>query len=219
LYIANRLAIPNGKGRGTGRGGRETNNFLISRGFKIVTKDGTRISAQPNGQQPSSNATHGSYGKVTTKGGNPKSKNPRVSLKKLFDPSQLDFEVRTPERVRMARKLEAELVKGYRQWLEKKSRELKVANYQGLRCDAYEEERNNLIEAKSSGRREYIRMAVGQLLDYAYLGRKQFGRPNMAILLPRKPEAKLQEWLAEAKISVIWTQRRAFFDNANGQFI
>ena len=62
-------------------------------------------------------------------------------------------------------------------------------------------------------------MAVGQLLDYAYLGRKKFGSPNMAILLPRKPEAKLLEWLAEAKISVIWKQRRAFLDNANGQFI
>jgi hypothetical protein len=152
-------------------------------------------------------------------GSNPKSRKARVSLKTLFDPSQLDFEVRTPERVRMARKLEAELVKGYGQWLKKKPRELKVANYEGLRCDAYEEERNNLIEAKSSGRREYIRMAVGQLLDYAYLGRKKFGNPNMAILLPRKPEAKLLEWLAEAKISVIWKQRRAFLDNANGQFI
>jgi len=151
-------------------------------------------------------------------GSNSKSRSPRVSLKSLFDPSQFDFEVRTPERVRIARKLEAELVKGYRQWLGKKHRELKVANYQGLRCDAYEGERNNLIEAKSSGGREYIRMAVGQLLDYAYLGRKKFVSPNMAILLPRKPEANLLEWLAEVKISVIWKQRRTFLDNANGQF-
>lgn len=382
LYIVNTFVLPKSKeSRGTGRGGRQTNNFLISRGFKIVTKDGSRITAQTNRQQASSKATNGSDGNVI-KGANPrrrfwvvspnvkyqektvpewrqasidfsaafmgwgpddpkhkigpkfahaisegdviliarsfqrrpnvvgfgvvtgayqtrlrgftapgndkwqgsirtlspfiprtaipprlsimkvlnqtaalhelhpatdhqhrlicgwmatelsigmigkdgsgansKSRNGRVSLKKLFDPGQLDFEVRTPETVRMARKLEAELVNDYRQWLKEKVPELKVANYQGLRCDAYEEERNNLIEAKSSGRREYIRMAVGQLLDYAYLGRKKFGSPNMAILLPRKPEAKLLEWLAEAKISVIWKQRHAFVDNANGQFI
>jgi hypothetical protein len=208
LSIANRFVAPNAKLHGF-RGGRRTNNFLMSRGFTIVRKDGTRISAQTHRQHPSSKVS----------GSNPKSRNPRVSIKNLPDPSQLDFKVRTPEMVRMAKKREAELVKEYGRWLKKKLLELKVANYQGLRCDAYEEKRNNLIEAKSSGRREYIRMAIGQLLDYAYLGRKKLGSPNMAILLPKKPEAKLLEWLSELKISVIWKQRRAFVDNADGQFV
>jgi len=75
----------------------------MSRDFKIVKKDGTGISAQID----------------------PRSRNARVSLNTLFDPSQFDFHVRTRETVRMARKLEAELVKGYRQWLKQKPRELK----------------------------------------------------------------------------------------------
>jgi len=124
--------------------------------------------------------------------------------------------VRTTEKVREAKKREAELVKAYQHWLQK---ELKFVDYQGLRCDAYEEERNNLIEAKSSGRREYIRMALGQLLDYAYLGRTKIDRPNMAILLQEQPHAKLLQWLSELKISVIWRRGRAFDDNADGQFL
>jgi hypothetical protein len=36
---------------------------------------------------------------------------------------------------------------------------------------ARKENRKNLIEAKASDNRENIRMAVGQLLDYAYQGK------------------------------------------------
>jgi len=85
-------------------------------------------------------------------------------------------------------------------------------------CDAHEKDRNNLIEAKASNRREYIRMAVGQLLDYAFLGKEKFGTPYMAILLPKKPEPEILTWLHGLKISVIWKQRRTFVDNARGQF-
>ena len=46
---------------------------------------------------------------------------------------------------------------------------------EGLCCDRFEKKRHNLIEAKSSTKREYIRMAVGQLLDYAYQFEK-FGK-------------------------------------------
>lgn len=61
-------------------------------------------------------------------------------------------------------------------------------------------------------------MAVGQLLDYAYLGRADLGEPNMAILLPTKPDVSLIAWLSELNISVVWKERGKFRDNANGQF-
>jgi hypothetical protein len=61
-------------------------------------------------------------------------------------------------------------------------------------------------------------MAVGQLLDYACLGRHDLGNSNLAILLPRMPEPKVLDWLAELKIAVIWKQKRMFVDNADGRF-
>jgi hypothetical protein len=149
----------------------------------------------------------------------PKPPSAKAVLKSLADPNQLDFKMRTREMVRRARRKENVLVSEYKHWLENQGRELAVANYLGLRCDAYEEKRNNLIEAKSSTNREYIRMAVGQLLDYAYLGRADLGKPNMAILLPGKPDSKLLEWLDDLKIWVIWKHRREFLDNAEGTFV
>lgn len=90
--------------------------------------------------------------------------------------------------------------------------------YENLHCDAYEKERGNLVEAKWSADREYIRMAVGQLLDSSYLGRKRFGKPNMAILLPERPTSKSVEWLSERHNSVVWEEEDVFLDNANGLF-
>jgi len=90
--------------------------------------------------------------------------------------------------------------------------------YKNLRCDAFEAERKNLIEAKCSVRREYIRMAVGQLLEYAFLGRERFGACNKAILLPEKPDLHSIEWLSDFHINVIWKEKNAFLDDANGQF-
>jgi hypothetical protein len=152
-------------------------------------------------------------------GSKPHPPDSRTTIRPLSSVDKLEFEVRTREMVRSARKVEGELVNQYRKWLLKENRKLTVACYRGQRCDAYEEGRKNLVEAKSSVRREYIRMAVGQLLDYAYLGRATLGHPKMAILLPRKPELALLDWLSELNISIIWKRRNRFFDNADGQFI
>jgi hypothetical protein len=141
-----------------------------------------------------------------------------TSLQTLSHSGQLEFTVRTRQMIKVARKSEANLVKEYQQWLEKQQRELKIANYCGLKCDVYEESSKNLIEAKSSAKREHIRMAVGQLLDYAYLVRNDLGNSNLAILLPRRPEAKVLDWLAELQIAVIWKQKHTFVDNADGRF-
>jgi hypothetical protein len=141
-----------------------------------------------------------------------------AQLRSLPHDNQFEFEVRTPEKVRLAKKLEAQLVRAYEQWLKKKQRQLCIASYRGLRCDAYEAERANLIEAKCSARRGHIRMAVGQLLDYAHLGRSILGNANMAILLPKKPATDLMTWLRELNIGVIWRERRGFRDSANGRF-
>ena len=119
--------------------------------------------------------------------------------------------------MRKAKKREAALVRDYKRWLKNRGPVVRQLIYGRLLCDAYEKDRNNLIEAKSSIRREYIRMAVGQLLGYAFLGKEKFGTPHMAILLPKKPEAKILTWLEGLTIKVIWRQRKAFVDNAQGR--
>lgn len=132
---------------------------------------------------------------------------------------ELEYQVRTREQTRLAIKREAELVKGYSEWLGAQSRVIRTAWYGSLQCDAFEERRNNLIEAKCSSKREYIRMAVGQLLDYSHLGQEEFGDPNLAILLPKKPLPDIESWLKKKlRISIIWRDGKDFLDNANGRF-
>jgi hypothetical protein len=117
-----------------------------------------------------------------------------------------------------ANNVETALVGRYADWLEKQGCRLQAIRFGGLCCDGYEGNRRNLIEAKSSTKREDIRMAVGELLDYAFLARKKFGELNKAVLLPAKPKADIEKWLRDMRISVIWRELKSFSDNANGQF-
>ncbi len=131
---------------------------------------------------------------------------------------QLDYKVQTKAKVIKAEKVEAGLLERYRRWLAQQGRKLSAVKYRALQCDAYEEDRRNLIEAKSSARREHIRMAVGQVLDYAFQGRKKFGAAHKAILLPSEPSSEIVDWLDSLEIKVIWRDKKAFLDSANGQF-
>lgn len=131
---------------------------------------------------------------------------------------QLDYVFQTKASIREAQKTEAILLTRYGDWLAAKGRKLEAARFGKLQCDGYERARRNLIEAKSSVRREYIRMAVGQLLDYAFQGKGRLGELNKAILLPKRPSKDVQEWLASLGIKLIWRDGDAFVDNANGKF-
>ena len=145
----------------------------------------------------------------------------RLSETQLVDSPrhhQLDYLVRSKKQVTKARKNEACLLIGYQRWLKRRGRNLATTKYGNLQCDGFEMKRRNLIEAKSSISREHIRMAVGQLLDYAFQVEKKFGKPNMAILLPRKPHPNSVNWLPQRNISLVWPEKAAFVDNANGQF-
>jgi hypothetical protein len=131
---------------------------------------------------------------------------------------QEDYEVRTRATVKTAKKREAKLVAQYARWLERQGRTLSTVLYKKLRCDGYESARRNLIEAKSSASREHLRMAVGQLFDYSYQGRKKLGEPHLAILVPEEPSRDLKGWLASLGIHSIWRSKHDFLDTDNGQF-
>lgn len=130
-----------------------------------------------------------------------------------------DYEVRTERQITEARREEAKLLDNYKQWLKKKGRKLSRLQLGRNECDAWEAERQNLIEAKGTISRKDIRMAVGQLIDYAYQMRNDLGDPNKAILLPEKPYPSDVKWIESAGISVIWRNDRRFQDDAGGQFI
>ena len=106
----------------------------------------------------------------------------------------------------------------YRLWIKQQDRSLQVFRVHRLQCDAYEIDRANLLEAKCSSRREFIRMAVGQLLDYAHHAKAKIGECHKAILLPEQPKGSLMDWLDTLGISVVWEDGSVFLDNANGQF-
>lgn len=145
-------------------------------------------------------------------------KSTKAMLGKMPQDKQLEYMTRTREAVSRARKVEAELLARYCNSLEEQGKALKTITTGRLRCDGYEPERGNLIEAKSRSAREYIRMAVGQLFDYAFMGKTVRKRQNLAILLPNKPSKPIMDWLKTLEISVIWPQSSKFKDNAEGRF-
>ena len=84
-----------------------------------------------------------------------------------------------------------------------------------LFTDLYDRTRNNLVEAKGSGTRGEVRMAIGQLADYR---RFVEPAPRIAVLLPERPRADLEDLLLSQGISCVWPVGRSFADNADGAF-
>lgn len=115
--------------------------------------------------------------------------------------------------------MEARLLESFKTWLRKQDRVLESFKCGSLQCDGYEKAESNLIEAKCSAGREYVRMAVGQLLDYSFQSKAELGELHKAILIPDRPSSDIEEWLSSMSISLIWLAARdVFVDNANGRF-
>jgi hypothetical protein len=79
----------------------------------------------------------------------------------------------------------------------------------------YDKTRNNVIEAKGTGTRGDVRMALGQVLDYS---RFVDGDPGKAVLLPQRPRPDLEDLLASAGVHAVWPVDAGFEDNADGRF-
>jgi len=85
-----------------------------------------------------------------------------------------------------------------------------------IRCDFYNESREQLVEAKGSNLRGAIRMAIGELADY----RRHFrSGVKCAVLLPERPSSDIEALLSSQNVSVIWREGRGGFkDNVGGRF-
>lgn len=82
-------------------------------------------------------------------------------------------------------------------------------------CDIYDETRNNLVEAKGTGTRGELRMAIGQLMDY---GRFRTPAPALAVLTPTRPRPDLEALLKAAGVAAVWPDGDGFADNPDGRF-
>jgi hypothetical protein len=108
---------------------------------------------------------------------------------------------------------EQKLVVEFREWLERQSHE--VFRYQlrppgefaPLYCDLFDRTTNTLYEAKGSVARPAIRMAIGQLADYARLIESA---PRKALLVPEPPREDLLALLDSVGISVTWPDGEQF---------
>jgi hypothetical protein len=126
---------------------------------------------------------------------------------------------RTATEERVARRREARLVDDYRRFLGPPDGrlcryEIPLRGVPSLFTDAYDTKRHLLIEAKASVRRQDIRMAIGQLFDYArYLS----PRPRLAVLTPDQPTDELLKLLREHQIAAIWRTQNGFTEVQGGR--
>jgi hypothetical protein len=130
------------------------------------------------------------------------------------------YDVVTPAHVRRATRRESHLVNDYAAFLQAAGDVVKRTMLQRssggpLYSDIFNKTRNQLIEAKASGSRGEIRMAIGQLADY---GRFVSADARKAVLLEAKPHPDLLDLLKSQDIAVIWRHLERFVDTSDGDF-
>lgn len=126
------------------------------------------------------------------------------------------IEVSTAAQVHQVERVEAELVRRYRTWLDPDGTRLRgmVIPVDGslLRVDLFDPQRNLLIEAKAAVTRNHVRQAVGQLLDYQrYLS----PGPALAVLVPTEPSQDLARLPHVLGIDLIWEENEGFTHRAS----
>jgi hypothetical protein len=122
------------------------------------------------------------------------------------------FRVNPAKPVTEAERRESLLVQRYAAWLdeqghESKQRRIKPSDHaHSLKTDLFDLTANELVEAKGSVSRTYIRTAIGQILDY---GRYAKAR-RRAILLPSRPAQDMIDLLRALGISCIFEESGSF---------
>ena len=82
--------------------------------------------------------------------------------------------------------------------------EFKFENFKGrLKPDLWIADLNYVVEAKASSAREYVRLGIGQVLDYVNLAKIQGIQMKPALLLPNLPTSDLKELVSDLGITLI----------------
>ena len=115
---------------------------------------------------------------------------------------------------------EAALVARYVAWVEKElqssvqRQSIPTAAGHLMYTDAFVVKTRALIEAKASSSREHIRMALGQVLDYA----RYVPHSSLAILTPTRPSGEMIQLLVAHGVGAIWEQEQpGTFDSVTVQ--
>lgn len=131
------------------------------------------------------------------------------------------YDVETNHEVKRAHRQEQQLVARYVKYMVDRGdtvarHKIKVPAAKGsIFSDIFNETRGQLIEAKANSSRGNVRMAVGQLADYA-----RFLRPSVrrAVLFDSRPSDDLCDLLSRQGIAIIWPDGESFTDDAGGEF-
>jgi hypothetical protein len=127
---------------------------------------------------------------------------------------------RRPLKPIVAERRELPIVRAFKAYLEARGSEVgalgvvPTGEANEIFNDLYDKTRGLLVEAKATGTRDAVRMALGQLLDY---GRFK-PHAKRAILLPTRPRPDLEELLLLHGIHAVWREGDGFSDNCNGDF-
>jgi hypothetical protein len=112
------------------------------------------------------------------------------------------------------RRAEGGLVNRYAAWLQQQGHDVcrkqvvPPGELQPLYNDLFNITANELVEAKGSIVREAVRMAVGQVLDYA----RHVPHASRGVLLPSRPREDLVALVLSADMSCIWESDSGTFD-------
>jgi hypothetical protein len=137
----------------------------------------------------------------------------------LTSPQELQIEasnveayaVARPDEPAVAVRREAELVARYERWLADRGEtsvrhRIPIPGGGYVVTDLYAKHSQELIEAKASAGRSYIRAGLGQILDYG----RFIQHRSKAILVPSEPSADLVELLRAHDVDVIWPSNDGF---------
>lgn len=124
-------------------------------------------------------------------------------------PESSSYEIGAPPipGARVVSRIEFALQRDFGEWVKNRGetpQRLRLsASGTTIEPDLYVAESGWVVEAKKSPAREYVRTAIGQVLDYSLLARK-CGRPAVpVILLPSRPLADLEALLSELGILLV----------------
>lgn len=121
------------------------------------------------------------------------------------------YAAQRPDEPPIAVRREAKLVQQYVAWLHKQGQEtmrnrVPIPGGGYLFTDVFNKATQDLIEAKASAGRVYVRAGLGQVLDYSrFLEHK-----SRSLLLPLRPSDDLVDLLHEHGVGVIWQGRSSF---------
>ncbi|MEV4731174.1 hypothetical protein [Saccharopolyspora sp. NPDC049426] len=118
----------------------------------------------------------------------------------------------TAEGQREAKRREAQLVEEYETWLVEQGHEVaggqieRSGGRSSLHPDLYDVDADELVEAKATASRPDVRLALGQILDYARYAPEK----RLAVLTPVRPEGDMVELLLSYGVSLAYRDEAGF---------